>query len=137
MLEETMIEAAPPQHRAAVYELEDVGKRFGAAGAAVEAVSDVTVTIGAGEFVAVTGPSGSGKTTLLQLLGALESPTRGHVRLAGIDLARMSERQLSQVRRRRIGFVFQQFNLIPTLTARQNVEAPMAGTGGGRAERPA
>ncbi|MGH3427690.1 MAG: ABC transporter ATP-binding protein, partial [Mycobacteriales bacterium] len=72
------------------------------------------------------GQSGSGKTTLLQILGALDRPTQGRVEVAGIDMARMSERELARLRRTAIGFIFQQFNLIPTLTARQNVEAAVA-----------
>ena len=89
----------------------------------------VDVLIGEGEFVAVQGPSGSGKSTLLQLLGALDRPTSGSVRFAGKNLEAMSDQELTELRRNDIGFVFQQFNLIPTLTAVENVELPLLYTG--------
>jgi putative ABC transport system ATP-binding protein len=92
----------------------------------VAAVNGISLEIGAGEFLVVVGPSGSGKTTLLQLLGALDRPTSGHVRFDGRDLAGMGDSELARVRRESLGFVFQQFNLIPTLTAAQNVEAALA-----------
>ena len=82
--------------------------------------------IGAGEFVALEGPSGSGKTTLLQLLGALDRPSGGEVLFEGRDLAKLADRDLAQLRLRSFGFVFQQFNLIPTLTAVENVEAKLS-----------
>jgi putative ABC transport system ATP-binding protein len=85
--------------------------------------------IAPGEFVVVAGPSGSGKTTLLQLLGALDRPTDGVVRFEGRDLRGLGDRELARLRLSELGFVFQQFNLIPTLTARQNVEAALAPTG--------
>ena len=92
----------------------------------VDALREVDLTIGAGEFVVVAGQSGSGKTTLLQLLGALDRPTSGHVFCLGRDMSSMSDGELSRLRRNTIGFVFQQFNLIGTLTARGNVEAALA-----------
>lgn len=111
---------------APVYELVGAGRSFGSGDAAVHAVRGVDLRIAAGEFVAVVGPSGSGKTTLLQLLGALDRPTEGQVLFEGRDLARLSERASADVRLHALGFVFQQFNLIPTLTARQNVEVALA-----------
>ena len=88
-----------------------------------------------GEFLVVAGPSGSGKTTLLQLLGALDRPTEGEILFEGRDLARLPDAELTQLRLETIGFVFQQFNLIPTLTARQNVEVALAPQRLSRSER--
>ncbi|HZS94925.1 MAG TPA: ABC transporter ATP-binding protein [Chloroflexota bacterium] len=115
-----------------MYVLDRVTKRFGRGGATVEALRSIDLQIDPGEFVAIVGPSGSGKTTLLQLLGALDRPTSGHVICRGRDLATMSERELARLRRETIGFIFQQFNLIPTLTAQANVEVAMASTARGR-----
>src|ERR1700704_5285430 len=106
-----------------LYELEDVGRRYGQGATEVRAVAGVNLRIAPGEFVVVAGPSGSGKTTLLQLLGALDRPTDGVVRFEGRDLSGLGDSELAGLRLRALGFVFQQFNLIPTLTARQNVEA--------------
>jgi ABC-type lipoprotein export system ATPase subunit len=96
-------------------------------GAEVRALYDVTLRIHAGEFVAVMGPSGSGKSTLLNMIGALDRPTSGTVRVNGQDLAQVKD--LDRFRAREIGFVFQLHNLIPTLTALENVEVPMQGIG--------
>jgi putative ABC transport system ATP-binding protein len=93
------------------------------------------MTIGAGEYVAVVGPSGSGKSTLMNILGCLDNPSEGHYRLGGEDVSAMSEAQLAQVRNRRIGFVFQQFNLLAMMPAWRNVELPLVYAGIGRAER--
>ncbi len=101
---------------------EDVWKVFEHDGIAVEAVRGVTMDIQAGEFVVMAGPSGSGKTTLLNLLGGLTRPSRGKVWIDGNDLTEMSERQLAQLRLRRVGFVFQAYNLLPVLTALENAE---------------
>lgn len=91
----------------------------------VPAIQGVNVTIEAGEFVAMAGPSGSGKTTLLNLIGGLTEPTRGHVWVAGRDLAGLSSRELARLRLERIGFVFQAYNLLPVLTAFENAEFPL------------
>jgi putative ABC transport system ATP-binding protein len=85
----------------------------------------ISVRIRCGEFVALIGPSGSGKSTLLGIIAGLDSPTSGQVLLAGIDITRMNEGQLASVRNRKIGMVYQAFNLIPTLTAQENVEVPL------------
>ncbi len=111
------------------YQLRDVARRYGDGAGSVDAVRDVDLAIGSGEFVAVVGPSGSGKTTLLQLLGGLDRPTSGEVLFEGRDLARLPDGELARLRRDALGFVFQQFNLIPTLTAAQNVEVALAPRG--------
>jgi putative ABC transport system ATP-binding protein len=117
----------------AVYELRDVTKIYELGSREVHAVRDVNLTIASGEFIAIAGPSGSGKTTLLQLLGALDRPTSGEVLFEARDIARLRDGELSKLRLHAFGFVFQTFNLIPTLTAAQNVEIALAPTGG-RAE---
>jgi ABC-type lipoprotein export system ATPase subunit len=113
--------ASPP----AAYKLDHVTKAYGGGGARVTALREVTLTIAPGESVAIVGASGSGKTTLLQLLGALDRPTTGSLTCLGQQWSQMSERDLTRLRRDSIGFVFQQFNLIPTLTARQNIESKL------------
>ncbi|MEM3578406.1 MAG: ABC transporter ATP-binding protein [Candidatus Bathyarchaeia archaeon] len=100
----------------------------------VEALRGVNLKVEKGELLAVLGPSGSGKSTLLNLLGALDKPTDGTVLIDGVDISKLNENQLADLRRR-IGFVFQFFNLIPRLTARQNVELPMAIAGLSKEER--
>ena len=117
------------------YVLEAVEKRFGSGATEVQALAGLDLTIESGEYVVIAGPSGSGKTTLLQLLGALDRPTGGAIRFEDEDLAALSDVELARLRRDRIGFVFQQFNLIPTLTAAQNVEAALAPTGIARGAR--
>src|SRR5205085_1053849 len=115
-----------------LYELRSVSKRFRRGDAAIHAVDSVDLEIVAGEFVALEGPSGSGKTTLLQLLGALDRPDEGDIVFEDRDLAALRDRQLAELRLRSFGFVFQQFNLIPTLTAVENVQVKLAPVGGGR-----
>ena len=109
----------------ATLEFEDVTKRFGTGHLEVDAVTDVTMAVEAGELVAVMGPSGSGKTTLLSLAGGLDRPTSGTVRVEGEDLAALGPAELARLRRRRVGFVFQQLNLIDGLTALENVSLPL------------
>lgn len=98
------------------------------------AVRSVSCQVARGEFVAVTGPSGSGKSTLLALLSGLDKPTRGRVMLDGTDLSLLSEDQLALLRREKVGFVFQSFHLVPSLTALQNVALPLVPTGRPRAD---
>ncbi|HEV3146556.1 MAG TPA: ABC transporter ATP-binding protein [Gemmataceae bacterium] len=105
-------------------ELQDVTKIYQQGRRTVQAVRGVSLRIDAGEYVAIMGPSGSGKSTLMHLLGALDTPTSGRAFFQGEDLQRMSDRQRSHLRRNRIGFVFQFFNLLPTLTAIENVAMP-------------
>jgi putative ABC transport system ATP-binding protein len=117
------------------YSLRGVGRRYGDGDGVVDALAEVDLEISDGEFVAVVGPSGSGKSTLLQLLGALDRPTSGTISFEGRDLARLGDEALAALRLERVGFVFQQFNLIPTLTARENVEVAIAPTGASAADR--
>ncbi|MGD0219399.1 MAG: ABC transporter ATP-binding protein [Acidimicrobiales bacterium] len=104
-----------------LYVLQSVERTFTKGGVSVHALRGINLTLAAGEMVALEGPSGSGKTTLLQLLGALDVPTAGSIRFAGRELENASDRVLTRIRSEEIGFVFQHFNLIPTLTARENV----------------
>ena len=120
---------------APVLELADVGKTYRSGSLEVDALRGVSVTIDRGEFVAISGPSGSGKSTLMHILGCLDVPTSGSFHLAGEDVSAMDEDQLADVRNRHIGFVFQQFNLLPYLTAWRNVELPLVYAGIDRAER--
>src|SRR5579885_209701 len=116
-------------------ELEGVTRRYQAGGADVWAVHDVSFTIEPGEFVAVIGRSGSGKTTLLNLIAGLERPSGGSIRLDGQEISTLPEKQLTELRRRRIGFVFQSFGLLPLLSALENVELALRIAGAGRRER--
>ena len=109
-----------------IYELHGVAKTYNRGANEIHAVRDVDLTIDEGEFLVVVGPSGSGKTTLLQLLGGLDRPTAGEIRFEGRDMAQLKDGELSDLRLRTLGFIFQQFNLIPTLTAAQNVEVALA-----------
>ena len=101
----------------------------------VRAVRGVSLEIAAGEYVAVVGPSGCGKSTLLHLLGAIDRPTSGTLEIRGRDVARLPDREATEFRLRNIGFVFQRFYLVPTLSARENIELPMAEAGVARMER--
>ena len=109
-----------------LYTLEGVSKFFQRGPTTIRALDGIDLEIEPGEFVALEGPSGSGKTTLLQLLGALDRPSSGRVLFEGNDLATLSDNELAELRLRSFGFVFQQFNLIPTLAAVENVEAKLA-----------
>jgi putative ABC transport system ATP-binding protein len=114
-----------------VIAINGVSKRYQRGdGTPVNALSNVTFSIGAGEFVTIRGASGSGKSSLLNILGCLDTPTSGHYRLADEDVSTYSDKRRSQVRCRRIGFVFQSFNLLPRTTAVENVEIPMIYRGG-------
>src|SRR4029077_5509304 len=114
-----------PQARGNVIELADVRKVYGHGDAAVEALRGINLDIASGDYVAIMGASGSGKSTLMNLIGCLDVPTTGSYRLYGVDVSDLGEDSLAQVRGRRIGFVFQSFNLIPRMSAAANVELPM------------
>jgi putative ABC transport system ATP-binding protein len=124
-----------PMTTTPVYALDHVERHYRSGSNQIRAVDGVTLDIAAGEFVAIEGPSGSGKSTMLQLLGALDRPSGGSLTFEGDDLGRLSEAARTRLRRNAIGFVFQSFNLIPTLTAAENVEAAMAPIRGGSAGR--
>jgi putative ABC transport system ATP-binding protein len=119
----------------AIYELRGVTRTFRQGAQEIHAVDAIDLTVAAGEFLVVAGPSGSGKTTLLQLLGGLDRPTSGELLFEDHDLTRLGDAALARLRLETFGFVFQQFNLIPTLTARENVEAALAPRGLSRHER--
>ena len=109
----------------AVIELENIWKTYEGERGGVEALRGVDLTVEEGEFIAVIGSSGSGKSTLMNIIGCLDVPTEGSYSLCGRQVAGCSEKRLSAIRRERVGFIFQGFNLIPTLTAIENVELPM------------
>ncbi len=105
--------------------LEDVGKNYQSNGIPVHALNHINLRIGSGEFTVLAGPSGSGKSTLLHMIGGLDRADTGKVLVGGADLGKLSQKELAQFRLNRIGFVFQAYNLIPVLTARENVEYPL------------
>lgn len=108
-----------------ILETREVTKSYGSGDGQVAALRGVSTRIEAGEFVAIMGPSGSGKSTLLTILGGVESPTSGQVLLEGVDLASLSDDNRTKLRRRRLGFIFQSFNLLPNLSAEENVALPL------------
>jgi len=110
----------------AVVTATDLSRRYGEGEAAVDALRGVSLSVGAGELVAVMGPSGSGKSTLMHLLAALDKPTSGTVTIAGEDVGSLSDRGVTLLRRKHIGFVFQFFNLLPMLSAEENVLLPLS-----------
>lgn len=129
MSEHSQDEAAP------VIVIKDMTKVYQMGVHEVRALNGVSVEIDAGEFVAIMGPSGSGKSTMMNMLGALDQPTSGTYLLDGIDISALSDDQLADIRNRKIGFVFQFFNLLPKLNVLQNVELPMLYSGVGGRER--
>jgi putative ABC transport system ATP-binding protein len=113
----------------------DLRKDYPIGGDTVHALRGVSLAIASGEYVAIVGPSGSGKSTLLQLLGGIDVPSSGSVEVLGTHLETLSDRELTRLRLLRLGFVFQRFHLLPVLTARENVELPMAEVGVRAGER--
>jgi putative ABC transport system ATP-binding protein len=128
-------DATDPTLTGPVIELVDISKTYRSGPLEVAALQSVDLRICRGEFVAVIGPSGSGKSTLMHILGCLDVPTTGEYRLAGEHVGSMTEDALAEVRNRRIGFVFQQFNLLAALPAWRNVELPLVYTAVPRSER--
>jgi len=118
-----------------IVELVDVTKKYRQGAVDVHALRGLSLEVGEGEFTAICGPSGSGKTTALNLIGALDEPTSGSVRLEGRELSRLNRRELARLRRDRIGFVFQAYNLMPVLTAYENAETVLALQGADPATR--
>ena len=116
----------------AIIELEKVGKTYGSGAAEAKAVSEVSMTVERGAWVAIMGPSGHGKSTLLQLIGGLDRPSTGRIVLDGLELGTLDAAELATVRGKKIGFVFQFFNLMPHLTALENVEIALLLGGGAR-----
>ncbi|MFF1542976.1 ABC transporter ATP-binding protein [Streptomyces sp. NPDC058291] len=118
-----------------MYELRGVTKRYTRGRDTVHALDGVDLTVPDGDRLVIQGPTGGGKSTLLQMIGALDRPTEGEIVLDGVDLAKLSEARLTKVRSENIGFVFQSFNLIPTLNAQENVETALVPLGVKRGER--
>jgi putative ABC transport system ATP-binding protein len=111
---------------AAIVSARELHRRFGEGEAAVDALVDVSVDLLAGRFAAIMGPSGSGKSTLMHILAGLDLPTSGTVSIDGVELTSLSDRDLTQLRRDRIGFIFQTFNLLPVLSAEENILLPLS-----------
>jgi putative ABC transport system ATP-binding protein len=114
----------------AVVSAQDIGRRYGQGDTAVDALRGITLDVTAGQFTAIMGPSGSGKSTLMHILAALDRPTSGTVQIAGEEVTTMNDQQLTLLRRAHIGFVFQFFNLLPMLTAEENITLPVELAGG-------
>ena len=119
----------------ALLELRDVHKTYHLGGEEIRALDGVSLDIEAGEFISIIGPSGSGKSTLMHILGCLDSPSRGTIKLDGLMIEKATSRQLASIRNQKIGFVFQFFNLLPKLNVLQNVELPMIYAGASAKER--
>jgi putative ABC transport system ATP-binding protein len=121
-----MLDIAPAIATAPAVAATAVTRRYGDGESAVDALRGVTLEVPAGQFTAVMGPSGSGKSTLMHLLAGLDTPSSGTVEIGGEDITTMSDKQLTKLRRKHIGFVFQQFNLLPTLSAEENILLPLS-----------
>src|ERR1041385_2501428 len=113
----------------ALVELRNVSKVYHLGGEEIRALDDVSLDIEGGEFISIIGPSGSGKSTLMHIVGCLDSPTRGSIKLDGTEIQGATARELARIRNQKIGFVFQFFNLLPKLNVLQNVELPMVYSG--------
>src|SRR5207344_1378781 len=124
-----------PSFPVPLVELRNVSKIYHLGGEEIRALDNVSLDIDAGEFISIIGPSGSGKSTLMHILGCLDSPTKGTIQLDGVMIQNASARELASIRNRKIGFVFQFFNLLPKLSVLQNVELPMIYSGVSGKER--
>jgi len=124
-----------PRSNGPVIDIRDLRKSYEVGGGAVHALRGVTMQVNRGEYVAIMGPSGGGKSTLMHILGCLDTPTSGSYELNGLDIRSVDQDDLSDLRNRYIGFVFQAFNLIPRMSAMTQVERPLSYAGVGRAER--
>ena len=124
-----------PQNKMPLLELRDIHKTYHLGGETIRALDGVSLDIDSGEFISIIGPSGSGKSTLMHIIGCLDSPTSGTINLDGVMIHNATARQLASIRNKKIGFVFQFFNLLPKLTVRQNVELPMIYSGFSSKER--
>jgi putative ABC transport system ATP-binding protein len=120
----TIAPLAPPETAAVA--AHDLTRRYGEGDSAVDAVRGISLDVPSGQFVAIMGPSGSGKSTLMHLLAGLDRPTEGVVEIGGRNITEMSDKKLTLLRREHIGFVFQAFNLVPTLTAEENITLPLS-----------
>jgi putative ABC transport system ATP-binding protein len=119
-------EYGEPELAPAAVSAVDITRRYGTDGSAVDALAGVSIEVPVGQFTAVMGPSGSGKSTLMHILAGLDTPTSGAVTIAGLEISSMSDAELTRLRRRHIGFVFQLFNLLPMLTAEENIVLPLS-----------
>ena len=119
------VEAVPDAPSVAAARAVELRKVYGTGDAAVEALAGVSIDFAAGEFTAIMGPSGSGKSTLLHCMAALDRPTSGRVFIGDVDLIQLNEKQTTLLRREKVGFVFQAYNLVPTLTAEENITLPL------------
>src|SRR5262245_51876019 len=123
--QETARDASTPTTQAPALEAVDITKSLPLGRDRIDILKGITLRIGRGEFVAIMGPSGSGKSTLLGIIAGLDNPTSGRVLIDGVDITNMGEGELAKIRNQKIGMVYQAFNLIPTLTAQENVEIPL------------
>src|SRR5579864_5133324 len=120
---------------ASVVSAHEVSRRYGEGDAAVDALKDVSIDFQSGTFTAIMGASGSGKSTLMHILAGLDRPTSGTVSIAGTDISRLNDKDLTLLRREKIGFIFQFFNLLPMLTAEENITLPLT-IAGKKVDRP-
>src|SRR6202167_2771082 len=121
-----MMGTDPENDSQTIVQAQELSRRYGEGEAAVDALSGVTVDFPTGRFAAIMGPSGSGKSTLMHLLAGLDRPTSGTVSVGGVELTTLDDRALTQLRRDRIGFIFQTFNLLPVLNAEENILLPLS-----------
>ena len=122
-INDSLVSNAVP--KPAIIRLENIFKIYGSGETEVRALNDVNLIVEQGEYCAIMGPSGSGKSTAMNIIGCLDRPTDGHYYLDNLDVAQMDDRSLAHIRNKKLGFVFQQFHLLPQLTALENVMLPM------------